>query len=262
MDDFREAIEIRMAPGIDLSRFRVANREFKVSRDKRFLEWSFTLEEKPYMDMPPYCTIARGTYTVKPVETGPGLTRWLCTLRATYTIRSDNPRRVAWLAFLDLLRLRMAMANAAPIPAPIGRVGQQNPPRQRVPPLDRVAEFRAIPGDGIDSVDFFQRLLKNQRGARGNIESATYALLIDLSIDEGLYLDSKTTGFSATWTFPSTQDQILITSGIWKKLPEHNNQQSNVWAASMRDISGYRSWLPNKVDPSLDIIVDFGEGGH
>lgn len=244
-DSFRHHIG-QIIRGIDLSRFRVTHRKFDVSRDKRTLEWELMAEEKPYMDLPPDCTIARGTYSVKPAKTGMGLMRWLCTLRATYVVRADRLKRTAWFAFLALLRLRMSQSKLANIPQL--QNGNQNP---------RDRTFRADSQSSAPpyGARFWTDTL--EQGSRSVSESRN-AWLIDFSFDEGLYLDSKTISFSATWRLITTFSHILAASGLWKKLPEKDAQGRNVWAISMNDVSGSQSWLPNRCDPSLDIIVDFG----
>ena len=265
-DSFRQYIEAQIGAGIDLSRFRITHRKFDVSRDKRTLEWEFVAEEKPYMDMPPDCSIARGTYNVRPAKAGMGLVEWLCTLRATYVVRGDRPRRVAWLAFLALLRLRMAESRLGNVPLVQG--GLQNPPSYVPSPIPGPVGpiYDALRGAGR----FWSDTMKNRN--RLTSESRN-AWLIDFSFDEGLNLDSKTISFSATWRMITTFSHILIASGLWKKLPEDHSaagsvigggalvglgRGGNIWATSMRDVSGSQSWMPNRLDPSLDIIVDFG----
>lgn len=248
VDDLRHVLDLRIFTGIDDSRFRVVNRSYNVSRDKRMLEFDVVVEEKPYMDLPPDCTIARGTYSVKPAKSGMGLCLWLCTLRATYTVRADKPRRVAWLQYLAMLRLRMGEARLGHIPPVAG--GDQNPGRSSL----RTAVGVAL-GPTLDPILRAIELLKSQNRIVNNV---TRALLIDFSYDEGLYLDSKTVSFSASWRIVTAFSHILLASGLWKKLPETTERGENIWAASMKSVSGAHSWLPNTLDPSLDVIVDFG----
>lgn len=84
--------------------------------------------------------------------------------------------------------------------------------------------------------------------------------MIDFNFDEGLYLDSKTVSFSAAWTLICHFEDILLASGLWMKVAEVSPGGLNYWATTMRDINGEASWLTNRLDPSLDIIVDFGGG--
>ena len=245
VDDLRTMVERRVMNGIDLSRFRLTNREFAVSRDKRTLEWSVSAEERPYMDMPPDCTIARGTYNVRPAKAGMGLALWLCTLRGTYTVRADAPRRIAWMWFLAMLRLRMAQSEH-------GKVPDMPKGDEKRPLWERIIRGPALPF--AIPLQLVSDLLKKQKVP----VSAQKAWLIDFSFDEGLYLDSKIVTFSATWRLATTFSHILIASGIWTKLAETTVAGENLWGASMKDISGSRSWLTNTLDPNVDVILDFG----
>ena len=251
VDDFRNELNARIFNGIDDTRFRTVRRDFNISRDKRTMEFDVLVEEKPYMDMPPDCFVARGTYSVRPARSGMGLCNWLCTLRATYTIRADRPRRTAWLAFLALLRLRMAEAEFGNVVPLAADENEQNP---GVSGVIRVGIAAAI-DPRLGTAAFWSETLRLQNRL---IVRATKALLIDFSFDEGLYLDSKTTSFSATWRIITTFSHILIASGLWKKVPERTQQGENVWALSMRDVTGATTYLPNFIDPTLDVIVDFG----
>lgn len=230
-DDYRRFLEKRILTGIDLSRFRLTDREFSVSRDKRTLEWRVEAQEKPYMDLPENCAVARGTYSVRKLSKGYGMVRWLCTLKAKYVVRADAPRRSAWVAFLALLRFRMSQAAAGSLPQ-INK--PQNPPKP-------------IPGAGLTS----------------KIDNRN-AWLFDFSFEEGIYLDSNMVSFSASFVLSATFAYLLIKSGLWKKLPEvrnpgePNNSDNNLWAINMKDVMGTESWLQNRLDPNLDIIVDFG----
>ena len=258
VDSLRGQIETRVTNGLDLARFHVTRREFNISRDKRTMEWSITLEEKAYMDLPPYCTVARGNYSVRPASTGMGLVTWLCTLRATYTVRADMPRRMAWFAFLALLRIRMSASTLAP-DTPVER-GNQNPPRTSLRSALQgfVRPFTTAAGLANQILRDGGRLVQESRNA----------FLIDFSFDEGLYLDSRTVSFSATWRLTTIFSHILLASGLWKKLPEafqgppdpRNPGSLNLWAITMDDVQGSKSWLPNTLDPKSDIIVDFGGG--
>lgn len=251
VDNVRSEIERRIMPGIDLSRYHVTHRNFNVTRDKRTMEWSIELAEKPYMDLPPDCTIARGNYSVRPSKSGAGLCNWLCTLRASYIVRADKPKRLAWLAFLALLRVRMRASRLGNIPPP---GGDQNPGAGALRALGRAALAGPIVGPGVVGILLWQQLF----GAQNRGQVLEKAWLVDFSFDEGMYLDSKTTSFSATWRLVTTFSHILLASGLWRKVPEQNALGGNLWAASMRDISGANSWLVNRLNPDLDVIVDFG----
>lgn len=251
-DDMRGIIDARIMDGIDLNLFRVTQRNFKLSRDKRTLEWDFQIEEKPYMDMPLACNIARGSYSVRPAKAGMGLCTWLCTLRVTYNVRKDMARRNAWLSFLALLRWRMIQcSSAANIPAPNGN---QNAARDAARIL-----AAALPAGPLAPLVAHDLILKAQNDlinkARKEKQSA---FLVDFNFDEGLYADSKTITFSASWRLVTTFSHILLASGLWRKLQEKNAAGQNVWAIAMRDIQGAQSWLQNRANPNVDVIVDFG----
>lgn len=253
-DDFRELFPGRLLATIDLTRFRVTNREFKLSNDKRTLTFNVRMAELSWMAMPPDITIARGTYTFKPASTGLGLVKWLCTLSVTYTVAKGRPRRIAWLAFLALLRERMKAGNTfGSIPTPSGN---QNPI-----PVDNVALVAATPvavvvvGPLVAAAAAIGLWQNRTRAPEGPPPRKRNVFLVDLSGIEGLYTDAKTMTFSATWRLTTTFDTILLASGLWKKVPAHSE---NAWATSMSGISGAQSWLRNNVDPADDAIVDFG----
>ena len=257
-DDVRPIIEENAIRSIDLSRFRITQRKFDMLRDKRTITWSVTAEEKPYMDLPPNCTIARGTYDVKPARSGPGLCLWVCSLKATYTLRADVPRRQAYELFLALMQLRMAHAARGNI------TGTRERPRQQ-DTLDVVRRgvdlavdrtLSIITQGGWDAIQLVNTVTRTATGisrAAGN-----RAILIDFSISEGLYLDSKTVTFSAAWRIVTTLSHILVASGLWTKVNERTASGGNLWATTVRDISGASSWLTNRTDPALSVIVDFG----
>lgn len=254
-DDMRGVIEARVMPGIDLTRFHVVKREFKVSRDKRTLEWSIQANEKPYMDLPIGCMMARGTFSFRPARAGMGLATWLCTLRATYTVRHDAPRRLAWDMFLALLRLRMNQSNVPPN-ADLKLGSPPAPPRAPgTGPIGKV--LTAVGGPGVRGIMVTAAAILKESSSPPTTPTTVKrkAWIIDFTCDEGLYLDSKTTAFSATWRLIAPFTHILLASGLWKKV---EGKDRTLWATTMRDVQGASSWLPNRVDPTLDIIVDFG----
>ena len=254
VDDQRRQLETRILTGLDMTRFHFNKRDFNISRDRRRMEWDIVMEEKAYMDFPPGCTLARGSYNVRPARAGMGLCTWLCTLRATYTVRRDWPRRTAWIMFLFLLRWRMLHSRFGLIPPPNG---QQNPAR----PSFGAGFMQVItglpPASSFEQPGTISRAVGNAITPNAAADSRK-AWLIDFNIDEGLYKDSTTITFSATWRLVSLFNHILLASGIWSKVPEKDGQGSTYWATSMRFINGTNSWLNNKVDPTLDVIVDFG----
>jgi hypothetical protein len=260
VDDVRVELDRRIFSGIDLSRFYVVRRNYPVSRDKRTMEFDVAIEEKPYMDMPPFCSIARGSYNVRPAKSGPGLVLWMCTLRGTYTVAGSESRRWAWTAFLLLLKLRMNASGFANIPAGDNQ-NAQNPPVAPFGGQGPIAGLGVVFSRqfGLPLADL-NRAMQTSIANRvaGNQNVAPGAWLIDFSFDEGIYKDSKTVTFSATWRMTTTLSHILLASGIWTKLPEKDTAGNNLWAISMEPFSGALSWAPNYLDPSKDIIIDFG----
>lgn len=251
-DAVRGLIGSRVMVGVDLDRFRMVRREFNISRDKRLMQWSFSAEEKPYMDLPLDCTMARGTYNVRPARAGMGLVLWLCTLRATYTVRNDRPRRTAWLCFLALLRHRMAQSSRGFVPTLAG------PGSSPIRPPPRI--IASSPILTLTALTFAELWREVNRREDRPVRESRRAWLMDFSFDEGLYLDSKTVSFSATWRLVTSFSHILLASGLWTKLPERDSLGRSAWATSVGDIIGTKSWLPNRLDPRLDVIVDFGGG--
>lgn len=244
-DDYRAVIKRRILDGIDLSRFSITRRDFPLSRDKRTLTWNVTAEEKPFMDLPPNCTVARGTYDVNPAKTGPGLALWICSLRVTYTLRKDIGRRQAYELFLALLRLRMAESSKGNIP----KLKDKDQGGIKIP-----SPTLGLGGLGLllSSIGMFKSKPVKE------VEDVRKAILIDFRISEGLYLDSKNCTFFATWRMCTTLSHIIVASGLWRKLAEVDDKGNNLWATSMQDVMGEKSWLANRTDPNLDIIVDFG----
>jgi hypothetical protein len=252
VDDIRNILDTRIFAGIDYTRYKVSQREFNVSRDKRTMEWHITVEELKYMDLPLYCTDAQGTYSFRPARAGAGLTLWLCTLRASYTVRADEPRRIAWLAFLALLREKMrfsALAQASII-AP------QNP----VPNGTDIRPWVLPPfNQNIEPVRFWGQALKDQTKVIGKF-AKMFATLIDFGGEEGLYKNSDTSNFYATWRLTAPFDTILAASGLWQKVPEKDAQGNRLWSASVATVNKSHSWTAGQLDPRLDVIVDFGGG--
>lgn len=263
-DDLRREIQRRVMSGIDLTRFRITKREFPLSRDKRTLTWDIMAEEKPYMDLPVGCNVARGTYSVRPAKAGMGLCMWLCTLRCSYTVRADYPRRAAWISFLALLRLRMKQSAFGNIPTVVAGAEAPVRPPTTVEGFALEHTSRGPPNPLQLVLDLGRMYLGREVAARGRPaprpDDGRRAWLIDFNIDEGMYLDSKTVSFSATWRLATTFSHILLASGVWRKVPEKDAAGVNLWATHMRDISGSQSWLKNKQNAGLDVIVDFGGG--
>ena len=212
VDDFRDKFPGKLLATIDLTRFRVVQRDFRVSKDKRTLEFDVEAQELSWMAMPPDVTLARGQFTFKPAKTGMGLCNWLCTLSCTYTVRKDLPRRIAWLAFLALLRIRMQQGNIHGVaPPPSG------PP---TPGVGTIVAAALTPGGTVGLV--LSTTLTNMARWRQIIRPQPLAptrkvFLVDFNGGEGLYTEAKTVTFSATWRLVTIFSEILLASGLWKK---------------------------------------------
>ena len=193
------------------------------------------------MDSPPDC-VARGTFGFKPASSGMGLVKWLCTLRMTYVVRNDRPRRVAYFAFLALLRWRMNQSKRA-------KTGSARGDEWASPPYQNAADV---------SNAFWTKYVVAETVEIKKLQGDMQGWLLDFSGEEGVGGDSKTVSFSASWRVISSLQNILLASGMWKKVAEKDAQGNNLWATSMRGVQGSRSWLPNKLDPALDVVVDFG----
>ena len=256
VDDYRQTYMDEILKSIDLRVFRVTKRNFSISRDRRTMEWDFQAEERPYMDPPPDCTLANGSYNVRPAKQGMGLCTWLCTLSATYTLKNTSARRTAWLVFLALLRTRMMASSLSTLPAALGAQPPGPIQNAAIQILRNARQAAFGPGgnvlaDGIATLNAQRRAVSNGRRA----------FLVDFNFTEGLYLDSKKITFGATWKLVTTFQGILLASGLWKKAQERNQNGGNLWAISMQSTSGPFSWLQNRIDPAQDVIVDFGNQG-
>jgi hypothetical protein len=260
--------------------FRETDRTFDYSRDKRTCDFSFEGEELPPMALPVGCNRARGSMTVREINIGGGdggvlatgaLMQWAITLRATYTLRADYPRRIAYEDFLALLAARMnCSANA--IRAPLAAPGAPAAPAGQPPPLKfNPAAIGAAIGGALGGLGGAGALAGNAIATLGALGAAAQTLaaavpnpnamngiLFGFSFDEGLYLDSKTMSFEATWYLVTQMEGLLAASG-WTQ--EGVGQRSANWRASAGAFFGYKSWLTNYIDPNADVIVDMGGGG-
>lgn len=253
VDDFRSQLDTRIFAGIDLARFRVVKRSYPISRDKRTMTIDVQCEEKPYMDLPVGSTVAHGTFSVRKKTAGFGFALWMCTLRATYVVQANAPRRMSWWAFLALLRCRMNQSIAGTIPGlTAAQVPQLNAQIRKVQNLNKTSPVP--PRSSLTTI--YSKIL-NQQASLGKPINAQ---IFDFGFEEGLYEDSKSMSYYATWQITSDLSSILLASGLWVKLPEEDTRDNNLWAMSMGSVSGSTSWMTNRLDPGLDIIVDFGGG--
>jgi hypothetical protein len=262
VDDYREKWMDRVADSFDLTRYKITSRRFHHSRDKRTMEWSFSATQIPPMGLPMYCTKATGNASVRPLRQGPGLVQWACTLRATYTVRPDQPHRVAWWAFLSLLQWRMRLSqNGVVAPLSDPSAGAQQFPE---PPGGEVAKNQP---PGFIDVGGISEALASAARTFGRIYQATIgdatqriyrAMLVHFGYDEGLYEGSDQTTFEATWRLVTEFPHVLRASGIWQWPPAGIGGDN--WAISVRDILGWKGVYRGLLNPDGDAIVDMGGG--
>jgi hypothetical protein len=247
---------------IDLLNFRVTRRSFNYSRDRRTCDFEFAAEELPPMGLPPGATSARGTMSVRPVKMGsagkvpmPLVTMiWAVSLRATYTIRKDADQRWALDAFYSLLWFRMHASKRGIIP---GLNSPQNNPQQPDPIRAGILGAIETVASSFLGIGFLFGALFNSAREEAGTDHAI--MLTDFSFDEGLYLDSKTITFQASWWLTTTFSRIIQATGVWRWQPGSvGDATSNVWAISMEKVMGWRSWLINPLDKNADVIVDMG----
>lgn len=258
---------------VDASRFRVTDRSADYSRDRRTVHFNFAYDELPPMGLPPGCTGARGTFSVRnsgSLKGGGGgkisMSMWICSLRATYTVRGDQDQRVAFLAFYALLWYRMQQSKFGQIPklASNKAKDQQVSVRDLVLRIVRQAAQGAgaaikIPANaGENSVALWDAIFSGMRPA--NLPGVSI-VLTDFGYDEGLYLDSKTVTFQASWWMSTTLQSILEATGFKRWWPGIAGRGNVYWQQSMQGVLGYKSWLENGPNKNADIIVDLGGGG-
>ncbi len=266
VDNFRQFWLNRIAADFDLTRFRVTRRDIAIDRSKRVMEWSFSLEELPPQGLPVGLFVVHGSYSVRParaVRALMGSVNWIATLRVSYGHPKGQPRRLAWLAFANLWNFRMRQSAAGAIAADIAAAQAAVVAAQAF--LDAQGNF-LFTGEqlaregfwGVFSTQAAIAAMRRLRDAQANLASlqGQRAWPISFSFNEGLYLDSKTTTFESSWTLITRLSNLLAASGIWTQLPTDGG---NLWATSVRPMTGSQSWLANRLDPAAQAIVDFGD---
>lgn len=264
VDAYREKYMDAVAASFDLTRFRITNRHFRISRDRRTMDWEFTAEELPYMGLPLGATSARGTFSVRTEKNNPALFPWICSMRCTYTIQIGASRRLAWMHFISLLRYRMQCSTFGVVPS---TRSPASAPHESIPAsITSLAGTLASPfflgpfaTAGILK-DIARSILGAEKRTFATKKDDRACIPLSFEIDEGLYLDSRKITFGATWKLICSFSTLLFAAGIWKYPggPEHGMESRTLWATSVRKIMGSRSWLANSVIGDADVIVDMG----
>jgi hypothetical protein len=266
VDDFRVQFMNRFVRNFNFENTKVVKRNFNVSRDKRTLEWDFELEELPYQPPPAFMQTARGSYSVKQEKSGPlaGAVKWICTLRATYVVPKGMPRNIAFRAFTALWAFRMAQAANSPAIAPKVLVLPFGIPVQvGGAPAVVVNNFMpvvTIPGNppqfnGAVANGFYNDVSRQINNIVGQAVVTAKCLPIQFSAEEGLYLDSRTVTFQASWRVLTSMRALLAATGMWARSSAEDRRS---WAQSIRPISGGKSWTECRLEPADALIVDFG----
>ncbi len=261
VDDYRQRfLDLRW----DLTRYRVVRRNFNVSRDRRTCEWEFVVEELPPMGLPPGASSARGMFSCRPYKkSGAGFVgiSWLCTLKGSYTIGPGYPSRMAWAAFVTLLKFRMEQSARGNIPAWNKQQNQQeqNQPRR---PAQVAQDF----GFGLLLAPFnplgpLGLLIKEAQGQfnpqekKKPPELTLKPFLKSFQFDEGLYLDSKeTVTFEATWFLITSITHLLLATGLNRYSGWEGGQR---WAKSVQEVQGWRGNYAARL--GTDFIIDLGD---
>jgi hypothetical protein len=266
VDDFRQEFMARITAGFDLTRFQVSKRDFDISRDKRTLEWSFQLDELGWMGLPGGILEADGSVTMRPYRPGlalAGKVQWLMTIRATYIVPNGQARRLAYLAFLAMWNYRMRFSEFAFI-NPNG--GVANAALGNQAPLvniqanayaaaynNRVNQIATAAPGPANTINVFNQAVDALPNPNPNAK--TNSMPVSIGYEEGLYKNSKTISFEASWFFTTLMSNLLVASGLWRKTGLEGGQ---FWAQSVANITGGSSWLENKLDRAGAVIVDFG----
>lgn len=269
VDAYRQAmLDIK----VDLTRYRVTKRDFKYSRDKRTCEWEFVAEQLPPMALPPGIPTARGTFTVRPRRQAQSLVPiWNCSLRCSYVVRPDGQRRWAWDAFMCLLAYRMAQSANGDA----AKFNDPSPQGQQPKPGVGEAVLKTAAILGVGALTFgvgstaavlgiaagWQKIMGGTGSfVKGALTQARTIspILYHFGIDEGLYLDSKSISFEASWWITTSLQRLLDATGVWRQLELGPTGNRQFWALSLQDITGWRGALVNALDPAKDVVIDLG----
>ncbi len=193
-------------PAID--DFEVKDRSFKESKDKRRMEWSYTYEEMAPMGKPFHCSKANGSYSVRPILSKYGLIRWQSSLRCHYVVRKSFPRRSAYLAFLTIMQDRMSATRRGFVPP--GFTPDNVPQQEGGRNFPGIAFLPNI-ADPSDMIGAYRSFESGPQPTNPNL----VPILSNFGFEEGVYDDSKTVSFEASWEYSTTLRALIKVSGAW-----------------------------------------------
>ena len=237
IDQWRSMTEPFMPVG-----FRPIRRSRKMSDDKRTLAFDYAYAEMPPMGIPIMSTKAEGTYSVKAMEQGKlynPMNRFIHNLQATFVIRPDAPRREAYLRFLGLFQGRLGSSGYG-----ISPLDNRPAIQLLTPPLLRAAGRKITGKTWVWENPPVQSLpipfVSNNPGPGAFPAYEPGQVYIrSWGFEEGLYENSKTITFNASWHVLCRWDSILPASGAWRKVTDCDPA---VWKSWMYDISGSDNW--------------------
>ncbi len=218
------------------------------------------------MGLPSGSTKATGSMSVKNPAGKGQFGAWIVSLRCTYTVAKTFTRRNAWWAFVTMWAFRMAESRHANIDL-LKDNGPPPPPRKPKAIIDIIAgnvnnpfplfgAANAIAGIGIEN---WKQALDDEKRKDQQVKGPIKkAIPYTFSFDEGLYMDSKSITFEASWLLATRINEILLATGLFQQPPSVRDR--NIWAVDMKNIMGARSWLVNAVDVKGEAIIDLGGG--
>ncbi len=243
-------------PAID--DFKVKDRSFKESKDKRHMDWSYTYEEMAPMGPPFHSSKANGTYSVRPKSgKSAALTVWMATLRCRYVVRKSFPRRSAYLSFLTILQDRISASRFGFIP-PGNNPGAQ-PQQQANRRIPNIAFNPNIPNPQ-DPTSAYSALYRRPIPA----DRSHAVILWNFGMEEGIYDDSKSVSFEASWQFSTTLRSLMQASGAWQMVthdPALNTDNpldasKTLWRRTMQDVTGWTGNQALPQSPKNDLVID------
>jgi hypothetical protein len=236
--------------------FKVTGREFKVDKNKKIIEWSYSYAEMAPMGIPFSCTSARGSISVKP-EKPIALMPWVVSLRASYVVRKDFPRRHAFLHFMILMMDRISACQFADTPEE--RNNQQQPNGRGVIPRRNPQN---IPAPTTPPAQLFTAIFREIVPVRARTNATV--VILTFGYTEGLYEDSREVSFEATWRLVTNFGTIMPASGVWLEVTSEPRLSTDtpwdtdktIWRTKMADLSGWKGTKPLTQQRPDDLVVD------